>query len=301
MNATAQQLVEIGKKQLEGIEKLTQTIEKQTREVQANRAHLESLELQIKKLNYTSEVSVKQVACHEKRYCELAGEGTDMARMVDFFCRAESAVVSSHSLEIAVREIVDKSSSRALEYQVLFGQKDNNRAEASAVMWYLTFKLGRVLPTSDLSTGILGQYMPSFRAKCMREFEHQRNRGMHEDLTPHEFLEMWPTLDRDLRIVHQLVLPMGTNFEPLSSSESRDIMELRRQARNMSIERTWSVEGSTEIDDLRDKSVDELYEMLSPEAKEFFTSCPTIEATEDKSLRVTKALSSWKFYMDEVE
>ena len=51
--------------------------------------------------------------------------------------------------------------------------------------------------------------------------------------------------------------------------------------------------------DLRDLTSDEIYDMLAPDIKEFFTTFPS-EPTEDKALRVTRVLASWKMYMDEV-
>ena len=51
--------------------------------------------------------------------------------------------------------------------------------------------------------------------------------------------------------------------------------------------------------DLRELSADEIYAKLSSEVRVFFESFP-IEPTEDKRLKVTRVLSSWKYYMDEI-
>ena len=51
--------------------------------------------------------------------------------------------------------------------------------------------------------------------------------------------------------------------------------------------------------DLRELDSDEIYGKLSLEVRAFFDNYP-IEPTEDKRLKVTRVLSSWKYYMDEV-
>ena len=140
--------------------------------------------------------------------------------------------------------------------------------------------------------------MPSFRAKLARTFEHiQHEGGIPEGLNLTEFLGYFPEIPRDLVLVLELVLPMGTHYEPLP--ESKHLLEMRKQARQMSIEKTYELTEAEGSIDIRKCSSNEIYNKLSPEIRAFFDRFP-MDSVEDKPLRVTKALSSWKFYMGEV-
>ena len=63
--------------------------------------------------------------------CEIMGEGTDMARFADMYARDEIAAIPEGNLDKQVRRIIDFKSSRAIEYQHIFGSKDCMRAEAA--------------------------------------------------------------------------------------------------------------------------------------------------------------------------
>ena len=60
--------------------------------------------------------------------------------MHDAFARATSAAVSAEVIEHLAQHIVQNNSSRMLEYQMIFGIKDINRAESSTVCWWMTFQ-----------------------------------------------------------------------------------------------------------------------------------------------------------------
>ena len=136
--------------------------------------------------------------------------------------------------------------------------------------------------------------MPSIRAKCAREFERQlQAREKTEDTSVLEFLKYFPELDKDLKLIYELILPMGTSYEPLPDAE--DLSELRKRSRNLSIEKNYEVNEM----DMRDCTADEIYSKLEPETRAFFDNYP-IELPQDKKMRVTKVISSWVGYMSEV-
>ena len=175
-------------------EKNIKTVEENTRELAQLRAQTEASRKLLLKIKESSSESAFKLSSHELRFCELRGEGTDAARMAESWCSAESALLSSNTLRVAVETIVDQSSSRAIEYDVIFKLKDISRGEFVAASWWLTFEKNEILEGNDSSMGRVGQLMPSFRAKCAREFEHQKNRGMHIGIeSTQEFLDFFPS------------------------------------------------------------------------------------------------------------
>ena len=72
----------------------TSHLENQTKVFEKVLKNLEVLSRKIAKIEGLQQTSTTKLTCHEKRYCELRGEGTDSARMLDEYCRAASALCS---------------------------------------------------------------------------------------------------------------------------------------------------------------------------------------------------------------
>ena len=83
------------------LDKLTETtavqtsqLEKQTQILEKALKNFEVLARKTAKIEELQNTSTTKLTCHEKRFCELYGEGTDSARMLDDYCRAMSALCS---------------------------------------------------------------------------------------------------------------------------------------------------------------------------------------------------------------
>jgi hypothetical protein len=132
--------------------------------------------------------------------------------------------------------------------------------------------------------GVLGQYMPSFRAKLTRKFGALLHEGEVEStMTAEDFEKLFPTMDGDLLLVMQLCLPLGKNFEPLENHLDYDMLRKR------------SI-GYVMID----HKDEDLFASLSVKARDFFNNYPIEKPTSCKRLRVSRVIASWVWYMAQI-
>ena len=235
-----------------------------------------------------------RVTCAEMRQTETQGEGTDAARMRDAYARGESALLSRHSLSVLVRSIIEFASSRGVEYQVIFGNKDVVRAEAVASYWYLTSRRGETHQWSECEyndLGTVGQYMPRIRAKLIRQFLVEKEAGKWRDISEDEFFSYFPSVDKDLAIVFELVLPLGTRFQVLE--ESSELQGIRKASRDLRLGKK-----TFELLELP-KTPEELFSELSEPIQLFFQDFPACKSSDIRT-RVTEGLACWRFYGDEL-
>ena len=146
---------------------------------------------------------------------------------------------------------------------------------------------------SDLGT--LGKLMPSFRAKLIREFQAEKQRGEWQEIEESVFVSYLGPLEKDLLLLHELMLPVGTKNQPLE--DTAEFQAIKKASRDTSIAR---VELPFEMVGLVPKqNSEELFQSLSEPIKTFFETFPACKAL-DKRMRVTEGVIAWRHHMDEV-
>ena len=94
MRETLDKLIETTAAQTSLLEQQTQQTSHQTQILEKTLKNIEVLAKKTAKIEEWQNTSATKLTCHEKRFCELYGEGTDSARMLDDYCRAMSALCS---------------------------------------------------------------------------------------------------------------------------------------------------------------------------------------------------------------
>ena len=282
------------------LEKQRDLMEQQSILIEKMLEHQKGIERRLQSIEVYSSTTATKTSCHEMRFCEVRGEGTDASRMLDSYCRAESALASNEQVKNAVKMIIEHNTSKSLQYAYLFSSKDLARSEAACAYFWLTAKKGECFEYSGSGmaasyehVGRVGQLMPSFRARCCRELERQVRQGeLPKTCTIAEFLKVWPRMDEDLRLLQHLCLPLGTSFQPL---EARAQDEALRVA---ALSTTLAPYENCEFG----ASYEDAYEMLSTETREFIDNYPiksSLSEFIDVRMRVSKVISSWVGYMSE--
>ena len=134
----------------------------------------------------------------------MSGEGTDAARMSDFFVRDLNASISRNTERLLVKYIVKRGSSEALRYRDIFSQKDISRSEALVAFWTQTAKnhqIASFLEPDYEALGSLSPWIPSFRAKLVRAFRACQANGEFLEVTEQDLKKLFPRLDEDAQIL----------------------------------------------------------------------------------------------------
>ena len=276
------------------LEKQRDLMEKQSLLIEKMLEHQKGIERRLQSIEVYSLTTATKTSRHELRFCEVRGEGTDASRMLDSYCRAESALASNEQVKNAVKMIIEHNTSKSLQYAYLFSSKDLARSEAACAYFWLTAKKGECFEYSGASAsyehvGRVGQLMPSFRARCCRELERQVRQGeLPKTCTIAEFLKVWPRMDQDLRLLQHLCLPLGTSFQPLEARAEDEALRVAALSTTLA-----------PYENFEFGCYEDAYEMLSTETREFIENYP-ITSTSDVRMRVSKVISSWVGYMSEV-
>ena len=169
----------------------------------------------------------------EMRQCHSSGESTDVIRMSEFFYRAESALLSSHTQRHLVQMMYDEGGLNGVEYHKVFGDKDTRRAELATVIFYKTFE-DKIKPYNIFESGTehmhaLLKYMPSFRKMAL---ENAKKMDMEVSTENREQLSFGPYTERikmalgplpePLHYLHELVLPLNKQHQPIPKITDED-------------------------------------------------------------------------------
>ena len=169
----------------------------------------------------------------EMRQCHSSGESTDVIRMSEFFYRAESALLSSHTQRHLVQMMYDEGGLNGVEYHKVFGDKDTRRAELATVIFYKTFE-DKIKPYNIFESGTehmhaLLKYMPSFRKMAL---ENAKRMDMEVSTENREQLSFGSYTDRikfvlgqlpdALYYLHELVMPLNKQHKPLPKIPDED-------------------------------------------------------------------------------
>ena len=192
----------------------------------------QSIELQRETNELLSGLSTKAYNA-EMRQCHTSGQSTDAIRMAEFFFRAESALLSSHTQRSLVEMMYCEGSLDGVEYQKVFGDKDTRRGELATVVFYLHV-IEKRPPYNIFSTGSehmhdMLKYMPSFRQMMLAEARRvdlelgpekvqQLPFGSYEKRISEGLGELPFGLDMLLQLVH----PLDKQYRPVPRVRDED-------------------------------------------------------------------------------
>ena len=213
----------------------------------------------------------------ELRQCHASGECTDAIRMGEFYYRAESALLSSHTQRTLVEMLYESGGLEGVEYHKVFGDKDTRRAELAAVVFYKTFhekkKPYNIFETATEHMHEMLKDMPSFRKMALenaRKIDREIGEQNKEKLSFGPYVERIQQalgeLPLALQLLHDLMRPLDKQHKPLP--------KIREE----------------HADDIEDA-----YEHLPKDIKAFIEYAETsgLVSSGDKSLATTELVVKW--------
>ena len=243
----------------------------------------------------------------ESRQLEVAARGTDASSLGDAYQRGSSPNVGPEVISSLVKSVIEFGK-RGLEYSTIFEHKDVSRSEALVAFFYETFVEKRISSfrcPEFKDIGILGKYIPSFRAKLVQEFENQKARGMWRSIESEVFKDYLGEVPRDVEILQRLCFRVASTYEildklpepqPVRQASSSSQPSRKQPVSAVEVLEATEDKGNNDLDDMTEG---QLFASLSREIRTFIEECPTCTSKEPRK-RVTECVVQWMYYLEEV-
>ena len=283
---------------------ILQSVEKLLERLQA------STEKTSRALNQISEQQGQVLALArmaENRQQQARARGTEACIQGDVYMRGSSPNVGPEVVSTLVQSVVEFGK-RGLEYSTIFERKEVSRSEALVAFFYETFVEGHISSfryPEFKDIGVLGKYIPSFRATLRREFEHQKARGMWSGVEVEDFEAYLGPVPIDVEILQRLCLPISSSYEIIDKRfEAQPAPQASSptppsRAQPVSAVEVLKATEDTGNRDLHEMTDVQLFSSLSKEIKAFVEHSPTC-TTQEPRKRVSECVIHWMLYLEEI-
>lgn len=177
----------------------------------------------------------EKIRCAEIRQTQSSAEGTDAARMLLQYVKAESALWSSHG-QAAILEMVYRSQKiEAIEYAGVWAEKDKRRAEFAVAIFWQTFveessHVHDIFEDDGEHPRGIYQLLPTFRKTLLENARLKDNELGKARQEPYgSYVEVVTQalgpMPSGLQYLHELRLPLNKRFKgaPRPSNEMVDV------------------------------------------------------------------------------
>ena len=162
----------------------------------------------------------------ELRQCASTGGGTDASRFADEWARAKSAHLHECQWVELVERVLEFGKIEAVSYQFLLAQKDQRRAEGIVEFFWLSIERGASGKTKfdepnykEIAEFL--PFMPSSRRKMLAVADKLGKKQ--------EFEKLLPPVPEGLSSLFKIVVPMGTNYDPILPIPEMSTEEFEQQ------------------------------------------------------------------------